>query len=344
MTHVESIYGLTVEELTERITALGEPAFRARQVFAWLYAKLVSGPAAMTNLPAALRETLAESFSWKLPEIDRRENSADGTSKYRLRLDDGEAIECVSMPAEEGGGASFCISSQAGCALGCVFCMTGGMGMRRDLEVDEIVAQVVLMLREMKLRPTAFNILFMGMGEPLLNLDAVGRAIEIFSSDKGLGVVPRRIFVSTAGIPEGIERLCSGERRPRLAISLNAPDQALREKLMPIAKRHPLPELMKTLRSLPAVRDMITIEYVLLAGVNDSPAHAGKLARLLRGMHAKVNVIPFNPCEGLPFGEPGEKAVEAFLATLSKAGVRCTVRRSRGRDLSAACGQLAVET
>ena len=331
------------EELAERLAALGEPVYRARQLYTWLYAKLAAGPEEMTDLPVALRAKLAESFDWSLPQVDGHESSADGTSKYRLRMADGEAVECVAMPAEEGGGASFCISSQAGCALGCEFCMTGGMGFRRDLEAGEIVAEVVLMLREMGRRPTALNILFMGMGEPLLNLDAVGKAIEIFSSAGGLDVALRRIFVSTAGIPEAIKRLYAGERHPRLAISLNAPDQALREKLMPIAKRHPLPELMRTLRALPVGRDMMTIEYVLLAGVNDSPAQAGKLSRLLRGLHAKVNLIPFNPCEGLPYEEPGEKAVEAFLAVLSKAGVRCTVRRSRGRDLSAACGQLAVK-
>jgi len=349
MTRKESIFGLTHEELSSRLNVFGTPRYRADQIFSWLYEKLIIDPKSMTSIPAGLRESISSLFLFDLPKIDHEVATGDGTVKYRLALDDGEAIECVAMPDEEGGGISLCVSSQVGCSLGCVFCKTATMGLHRNLEAAEIVAQVVLMLKRIPQRPLWVNIVLMGMGEPLLNLDAVLRALEIFNDPHGLELPMRRIAISTAGIPEGIRRLFSADnlpRAPRLAISLNAPDQELRESLMPIARRHPLTELMAVLRSLPREvlkRERLTIEYVLINRVNDSPAQARKLADLLRGLRVKVNLIPYNECDGLPFESPGEAVIDAFLSEMVKAGISCTVRRSRGSELSAACGQLAVE-
>ena len=349
MTRKESIYGLTRDELSARLSAIGKPRYRADQIFSWLYEKLVTDPAAWTSLPTSLRETVSSLFSCELPAIGQELASGDGAIKYRLALDDGEAIECVVMPDGESDGISLCVSSQVGCSLRCAFCKTGTMGLRRNLEAAEIVAQVVMMLSRIKERPSRVNIVFMGMGEPLLNMEAMLTALEILNDAHGLAVPMRRIVVSTAGIPEGIRRLFSAEnlpRAPRLAVSLNAPDQELREKLMPVAARYRLPELMATLQSLPEEafkRERLTMEYVLLGGVNDSPAQARKLAGLLRGLRVKVNLIPYNACEGLPFAIPGEAAIDAFLGEMVNAGINCTVRRSRGGELSAACGQLVVD-
>jgi 23S rRNA (adenine2503-C2)-methyltransferase len=346
----QSIYGLTRENLAARLGALGEPRFRADQVFTWLYDKLALEPEAMTDLPTSLRQKLAGLFSFDLPAVDQEVGSPDGTTKYRLRPAEGDAVECVAMPDDEGGGVSLCISSQVGCALRCAFCRTGTMGLKRNLDAAEIVAQVVLMLSRRAERPPTTNILFMGMGEPLLNLEAVLTALEVLGDPKGLAMPMRRIVISTAGIPDAIRSLYASNRLPKaplLAVSLNAPDQELRQRLMPIAARHPLPELMAAIHSLPTDairRERVTIEYVLLRGVNDSAEHARKLARLLGGMRVKVNLIPYNRCQGLPFEPPEERAIEAFLAVLSDSGLPCMVRRSRGGELSAACGQLAVES
>jgi len=346
MALMESIFGLQQQELAEALESQGEPAFRSKQLFSWLYRRMVVEPSYMSNLPVDLRRWLAATYSFKLPEIAAEEHALDGTTKYRLRLADGEAIECVAMPEEKGAGISLCLSSQVGCALGCDFCMTGSMGLRRNLEAAEIVVQVVLALSRLPESPSTVNLLLMGMGEPLLNVEAVVKALAILADRDGMSIPMRRIVVSTAGIPEGILRLYSEPALPdppRLAVSLNAPNQKLRERLMPVATRYPLEELVATLRGLPRRRDRVTVEYVMLRGVNDSPEQAAELATLLQGLPIKVNLIPLNESERIQFNSPEEKAVEAFLATLVEAGFHCTVRRSRGRELSAACGQLVVE-
>jgi len=341
------VFGLRRETLAARLAAWGEPRFRADQVFFWVYQRGVVEPARMTSLPVSLREKLAEEFLFDLPEVSARIEADDGSVKYRLRMADGEQVECVSMPRGEGRGVSLCLSSQVGCPLGCLFCRTGAVGFRRDLSVAEIVAQALVMLGDLGYRPDHINLLLMGMGEPLLNTDAVVEALAIMGDPEGLAVPMRRVVVSTAGIPEGMRRLLGDAALPgppRLALSLNAPNQTLREELMPVARRHPLEDLMEVMRKLPLRRELLTVEYVLLAGVNDGREQARELAALLREsrVRAKVNLIPYNTCEGLHFEAPDEPTIGRFLSALSRDGVTATVRRSRGRSAAAACGQLAA--
>lgn len=340
-----SIFGIPREELAGVLTGWEEPSFRADQLFGWLYRSGLADPRGMTDLPKALREKLLRKFSFELPVVKRSEQADDGIAKYCLGLKDGLAIECVAMPESSGGGISFCISSQVGCALGCSFCRTGAFGFKRNLDAAEIVSQVIVMLAKMPGHPDHLNVLFMGMGEPLLNFEAVHTALEIIGDPKGLAVPMRRVVISTAGIAEDLQRLqvaFQSDRLPGIAISLNAPDQELRERLMPIAGRIPLDQLMLSLKEMPVLRDRLTIEYVMLAGVNDRPGHAERLAGLLRGMKLLVNLIPFNEFEGSQFETPDEKSIDAFIKILIDSGLRCTVRRSRGRQIAAACGQLAV--
>ena len=366
-----SVFGLRRGALAARLAEWGEPRYRADQVFFWVYQRGVVEPAAMTSLPRTLRERLVEEYLFALPEVEARVEADDGAVKYCLRLADGERVECVSMPRGEtkedredreakedkearearedggGGGVSLCLSSQVGCPLGCIFCRTGAVGFRRDLSAAEIVAQALVMLGDPDYRPDHVNLLLMGMGEPLLNTDAVAEALAIMSDSEGLAVPMRRVVVSTAGLPEEMRRLLGAAALPgppRLALSLNASNQALREELMPVARRHPLEELMEVLRELPPRREPPTVEYVLLAGVNDGVEQARELAALLREsrVRAKVNLIPYNACEGLDFEAPDEPTIGRFLSALSRAGVTATVRRSRGRSAAAACGQLAA--
>lgn len=345
MNEPKSIFDFTRRELTQ---ALKGPEFRAGQLFDWLYQKLEFEPANMTNLPKDYRAELTNQFNFDLPTIAEKKTASDETEKYRLQLEDDHTIECVMMPDlnKEPGqrGVSMCISSQAGCALKCAFCATGTMGIIRDLTAGEIACQVVLMLKELTYKPTRVNIIYMGMGEPLLNTENVLRSLDILGDELGLAIPRRRITVSTAGIPEGMKALFNLQNPPRLALSLHAPDQELRKELMPISRRYPLEEIIGLCRQLPfTMRDYLTFEYILLKGVNDKPEHARQLAALTRGLPVKINLIPFNQWEGVPFDEPDETVISSFMKELSDAQVTATVRRSRGRDADAACGQLAVK-
>jgi len=341
-----SIFDLTRAELAEQLE--GEPAFRADQIFDWLYVKQTHNPEQMTNLSKALRERLAEQFAFWLPDIAEKKIASDETEKYRLLLKDGKSLECVMMPdlSKEPGrrGVSMCISSQVGCALKCDFCATGTMGLVRNLTPGEIAGQVVLMLREMTYEPTRINIIYMGMGEPLHNTDNVLTSLKLLNDEHGLNIPMRRITVSTAGIPKGMRAIFDLENPPRLALSLHAPNQELRTKLMPISTKFTLEQIVDLCRELPfTMRDYLTFEYILLRGVNDAPEHARQLAQVIKGIHAKVNLIPYNTWEGIPYEEPSEEAIDRFMQTLTQHGVTATVRRSRGRDADAACGQLAIK-
>lgn len=342
-----SIFDMSLEALAADLERIEQPRYRADQVFDWIYRKGAASVAEMSNIPLQLREILEQKYYFSLPAVSDRLFADDGTIKYRIVFSNGDAAECVMMPEQDNDGdekaVSLCISSQVGCTLGCSFCATGTMGLVRNLSAGEIVSQVVLMLRELPREPRTVNILFMGMGEPLLNMDATLEALGIFNDSRGLAIPMRRIVVSTAGISKGIRRLFELPKPPRLALSLHAPSQELRLKLMPISRRYPLDELLELCRSLPfAAREKITMEYILLSKVNDQPEHARDLARLLKGMRAKVNLIPHNRWEGIDYEEPSERVIEEFMGILSKAGVTATVRRSRGRSASAACGQLAI--
>ncbi len=333
-----NLYDLPSDRLRSELREIVSPPFRIKQIEEWMYVRGVDSFEAMTNLPRETRATLAERFTLQFPEVvEVTEPAPDGSRKYLLRLHDGNRIEAVTMPM--GDRTSVCLSSQAGCAVGCTFCVTGFFGVGRNLTPAEIVGQFFTIQRGHNVPPEQMNVVFMGMGEPLLNFDHLVTTLDILYKN----IAPKRITVSTSGIIPGLEDLARLDRRPNLAISINAPDRERREEIMPITKKYPLDELMATLRRFPLEKGReMTIEYVLLAGYNDSAEDARALARLIRGLPAKVNAIPFNEDANLPswMKRPDEAAIDRFADALVRAGARVTVRRSKGREIAAACGQL----
>ncbi|MCG8456149.1 MAG: 23S rRNA (adenine(2503)-C(2))-methyltransferase RlmN [Holophagales bacterium] len=332
-----SLLGLPRHALAEALAPFIDRRFRTDQIYSAVYERGIDDFAALTNLGKPLAEQLRDRFSLAYPEIAHRHESDDGTAKYLFRLDDGATIEAVDIP--DGERRTLCLSSQAGCALACRFCVTGYWGGGRNLTAGEIVGQVLAIRRHPRPDTHGLNLVFMGMGEPLLNLDALRNALEILLEQ----ISWRRITVSTAGVIPGIETLASWKRRPQIAISLHAPDEERRSSLMPINQRYPLAELMPALRRFPlASKERITFEYLMLDSYNDSPADADLLAGLLAGARSKVNLIPLNPDPVLPEGlRPSPPArVAAFRDRLRQRGVLTTVRKQRGDDVSAACGQL----
>ncbi len=294
----------------------------------------------MTDVARPLRDALAASFAMPGLPLLETARAADGTRKLLLGLDQGRAIESVIIPDPPR--LTACISSQAGCAMGCGFCATAQLGLQRQLTAAEIAAQMLAARAALAPGERLSNVVFMGMGEPLANYDAVVEAIAILTAPWGFGLSGRRVTVSTVGLLPQLERLVR-ETPVNVAVSLTATTDALRDRLMPINRRYPLAELMRTCRALPiAQRRRITFEYVLLAGVNDSGADAARLVRLLHGIRAKVNLIPFNPFPGAAFAPPAAAVVEHFQRQLLGAGVSASVRVTRGRDIQAACGQLAA--
>ena len=276
----------------------------------------------------------------ELPSVAKRFESADGTRRFLLRLEDGETIESVLIP--EDGRFTFCVSSQVGCALACKFCLTGMLGLTRNLTAGEIVAQVVLLRQEIASEPVArFSIVLMGMGEPLQNYENVTRAIEILSDHHGVAVALRRITLSTAGLVPGIERLAREPHFPNLSISLTGATDEVRNELMPINRRHPIREVVDAIRRLPEkYRKRVMFEYVMMKGVTDSPADAARLADLFRGLGSKVNLIPLNESAELSFKRSEQEDILAFQKVLVQNGIATFVRRNRGNDVSGACGQL----
>jgi 23S rRNA (adenine2503-C2)-methyltransferase len=324
------------------LASRGVERFRARQIFRWIYRRGVADLDAMTDLPRELRATLASDFTLTTPEVVRRERSTDGTQKFLLRLHDGRHIESVFIPDTPA--MTFCISTQVGCAMACAFCLTGKMGLVRNLTAGEIVGQVRLLIDALDMRDTRFNIVLMGMGEPLHNYDETMKALRILADEHGLEVSPRRVTLSTVGLLPALERLAKEPLMPNLAISLHAPTDVTRGDLVPINKKYGIADIIAACRKLPLKkRSRITFEYVLLAGVNDSPDDARKLAKLMSGLKAKVNVIPLNAAPGIPFERPSDDAIDRFAKTLADHDILVSVRKSRGRDIRAACGQLIVE-
>ena len=326
---------LTGEELTEFLAGLGKERFRARQIIRWIYTRGVTSFAGMTDLSKALREELeSRAFisDWE-PEVT--EVSADGTRKYLFRLEDGQTVETVRIPME-GERSTLCISTQVGCAMQCAFCLTGTFGLLRNLTPAEIVNQVCAAVKEGPVN----NIVMMGMGEPLHNLDNVVKALQILYDDDGFGYGSRKVTLSTSGlVPEMLEL---GRRiRVNLAVSLNATTDAVRNELMPVNRRYPLQELMAACRNFPlAPRQRITFEYILIRDVNDTPADAKRLVGLLHGIKAKVNLIPYNEHEGSALRAPRPESIEAFQTYLLSRDIVAIRRTSKGQDISAACGQL----
>jgi 23S rRNA (adenine2503-C2)-methyltransferase len=325
--------------LVEFFENLGEKPYRARQIMHWLYQRYVTDYGQMTDLSAALRKQLAEITALDLPPVLKVEHSDDGTRKWLLDVGANQAVETVYIPEPSRG--TLCISSQAGCALDCAFCATGYQGFNRNLTSAEILGQVVLAARELDGAPLT-NIVFMGMGEPLANYRSVLPVVHLLIDDQAFGLSRRRVTISTAGVVPQIKKLAN-DCNVALAVSLHAPTDDLRDRLVPINKVHPIAELLDACWQYAEgqASRSITFEYVLLDQVNDSVAHARELARLLRNRPAKVNLIPFNAFPESEFRCSTQPAIDAFWQTLRNAGLIATIRRPRGDDIAAACGQLA---
>jgi 23S rRNA (adenine2503-C2)-methyltransferase len=342
-----NLLGQSVEELRAFVQALGEPGYRGAQIYHALYAERRFDLANFTNLPAALRKRLAETAAVELPRVLRRHVSADRTVRYVLdlgapgRAQKSATIETVFMP--EDNRQTICISSQAGCAVDCEFCLTATLGLVRNLTAGEIVGQVLVALTDnaAALKPQT-NIVLMGQGEPLLNYEAVMAAVRILLDPNALAISPKHMTLSTSGILPSIERLAKEKVRPKLAISLNASTNEQRDRVMPINKKYPIAALLETCARYPLRPwEHITFEYVLLGEFNDAPEDARRVARLVGNLRAKVNLIPWNPGD-LPYQKPDARRVEEFRRILTDKGVRAFVRYSRGQDVMAACGQLAL--
>jgi len=336
-----SPYDLSYPELEELLTGWGEPPYRARQLWTWLWRRLATSYQGMTDLPKGLRARLAAELPFDPPRPGALQLDAEeGTEKVLLHLADGEAIEAVLL--REGDRRTVCVSTQVGCPVGCAFCATGNMGFRRDLSPGEIAAQVLHFARRLRgSGERVSHVVVMGMGEPFLNYAATLKAIRNLNHPRGFGLGARRFTLSTVGVVPGILRLAREGLQLNLAISLHAPEDALREELVPLARSWPIREVLAAADAyVVATGRRVTYEYVLLARVNDSPAQARGLARLLSGRLAHVNLIPFNPAPGLPFQRPAWPRVEAFRRELLRRGVDATVRRSRGVRIRAGCGQL----
>ena len=330
-------------ELESLLAEAGAPRFHARQVFRWIHRRDVTDFTAMTDLGRDLRQTLASGFRVSTPAVVRSEKSADGTTKFLLQLADGHLIESVYIPDTPA--HTFCLSTQVGCAMKCGFCLTGRMGIVRNLTAGEIVGQVRVLARELSMRDTRYNIVLMGMGEPLHNYDATMKALRILSDEHGLAVSPRRITLSTVGVLPSLERLATEPLMPNLAISLHATTEDQRDLLVPVNRKYGLKDVLDACRRFPLKRrNRITFEYVLLRDVNDTPDDARRLVRLLHGIRAKVNLLPLNEAAGIPFERPSDTRVNRFAQILADHHVTVSVRKSRGRDIRAACGQLITES
>src|SRR5690348_3280110 len=360
-----ALLGLDIQELTDLAEGSGEPAYRGRQLFQGIYGDRIESPTEVSTLPQSFRQLLNErGYAIGQPEIQKRFVSSDGTVRYLMAFADGESVETVWMPegdsGEAGDGseagdeeekarerqrATICVSSQVGCAVGCEFCLTALLGVKRNLTAGEIVGQIITVLNDQKAFPgrERLNLVFMGMGEPLLNFDNFMKAVRLLA--EGVGIPESRMTVSTAGIVPRIYDLGKEAVRPKLAISLNAPTDELRSLLMPLTRKWSLEMLLRAAREFPLRnRERLTFEYVLLDGVNDSLENAREVLELIRGLRAKVNLIALNPGPGINFATPSHERVLAFQQVLMGGGVPTFIRRPRGRDIYAACGQLKRST
>jgi len=364
------IKSLTREELEAQFKQWNEPAFRVTQLLDWLYARRATSWDAMSNLPKVLRGKLRENFSLQILELARKQGATDTTQKFLWQLADGQFIESVLIPANPAlyGEASdrhtLCISTQVGCAYGCKFCASGLDGWKRNLGVHEIVEQVLAVEREKEARgtgheapdqvasspkPTASrlvdNLVVMGMGEPLANYDNLIKALKILNAPWGGGIGARKITISTSGLAPQIRKLAVEPMQFRLAISLHGATDEVRNRIMPVNKKYPLHELTGACEDYQKLKGrMITLEYILIAGINDALAQTRPLAVLAKRFYAKVNLIPYNAVEGLPWQRPSDEVCEGFLAALEKLDVTATLRREKGGDIDAACGQLRLKT
>jgi len=343
-----NLIGLSREELTAAVTKVGAEKFRSKQIWQWMYARGATDFSQMTTISKTQAATFAEHFTIERPGIDRALTSTDGTRKWLLSFKDGNKIETVHIPEEERG--ALCVSSQVGCTLTCTFCHTGTMKLVRNLTAGEIVGQVLIARDSLEQWPatpdtTLTNIVMMGMGEPLYNYEQVKKALLIVMDPEGLSLSKRRITLSTSGVVPMIEKT-GKELGVNLAISLHAVRDDLRNEIVPINKKYPIQMLLESCRNYPAASNArrITFEYVMLKGVNDTDADAHELVKLLAGIHAKVNLIPFNPWPGAPYECSSNNRIHKFAEILNNAGLSSPVRKTRGQDIYAACGQLKSDS
>ena len=334
---------VALQEMTTMLAKAGEPAFRATQLCHWVYKRQAISLEQMTDLPEALRQRLGTQCYVSTLTPLRQQLSTDGTEKVLFRLEDGNQIETVLIPAEDK--RTICVSTQVGCAIGCRFCLTAQGGLVRSLRPAEIISQVLHFQAPGKTPERAFtNIVFMGMGEPLDNFAGTVQAIRTLTAEWGLGISPRRITVSTSGLVRRLEAFGREDLKVNLAVSLNATTDAVRTAIMPINKPYPIAMLLASCRAFPlAMRQRITFEYVLLREINDTLADAKRLVRLMEGLRCKINLLPFNEIPGVPYRRPSDDTVQQFQQYLAQHGLSAFVRQSRGRDISAACGQLRFE-
>jgi len=338
----QDIAGLERHELEALLVEQGAEPFRGRQLYRWVFKRGVSDFGAMTDLSRTLREQLARQLQVNTPRVVHQDRSSDGTVKFLLELADHRRVESVFIPDTPN--QTFCISTQVGCAMKCAFCLTGKMGLARNLGAGEIAGQVRVLARELHLLDARFNIVLMGMGEPLHNYDETMKALRILGDQDGLAVSPRRVTLSTVGVVPALERLATEPYMPNLAVSLHATTEAQRDLLVPLNRKYRIADVIDACRRFPLKRrNRNTFEYVMLAGVNDAPEDARRLVKLLTGIRAKVNLIPLNEAAGIPFGRPSDARVDQFAAILADHHLTVSVRKSRGRDIRAACGQLIVE-
>jgi 23S rRNA (adenine2503-C2)-methyltransferase len=333
---------LELPELEAVLEERGVERFHARQLYRWIYKRGVTEIDRMTDLSRVLRSRLQDELLVSTPRLVSDERSIDGTRKFVLELADTRRIESVFIPDTPS--MTLCISTQVGCAMACGFCLTGKMGLVRNLTAGEIAGQVRVLAAATGLLDAPFNIVLMGMGEPLHNYDNTMKALRMLNSEHGFAISPRRVTLSTVGIIPGLERLAHEPLMPNLAVSLHATTDEQRTALVPPNKKYPLAQILDTCRKFPLKkRSRITFEYVLLDGVNDTPEDARRLARLLAGIKSKVNLIPLNPAPGIPYDRPSDERVDRFARILADRHLTVSVRKSRGRDIRAACGQLIVE-
>jgi 23S rRNA (adenine2503-C2)-methyltransferase len=353
-----NLLNFNLPQLTAWFSSIGEKPFRARQVFRWIHRSGVDDFDSMTDLAKDLRAKLKEVAEVRAPTIQLEKRAADGTVKWLLDVGTGNGIEAVFIPEDDRG--TLCVSSQVGCALACTFCSTGRQGFNRNLSVAEIIGQVWIAQKSLRDRPLdvrlggddtatphpdsriVTNVVMMGMGEPLTNFDAVTDAMDIMLDDHGYGLSRRRLTLSTSGVVPALKRL--KQRLPvALAVSLHAPDDALRDVIVPINQKYPIAELLATIRDYleAAPRDFVTFEYVMLSGVNDSPAQAEQLVKTVQGTPCKINLIPFNGFEASGYERSSNNRIHRFREVLQQAGLTVTIRKTRGDDIDAACGQLA---
>lgn len=337
---MRELAGMSLAELTEVFKEWGQPAFRARQVFDWIYKKGAMDFGAMSNLPAPVRARLTQECVITGMTVQESRRSQDGTVKELFRLRDGNFIEAVAIPAEKR--LTGCISSQAGCKYACAFCASGKAGFKRNLTPGEMCAEVLCLRRSLPGKELS-HIVFMGTGEPMDNYDNVLAAIRLINSPDAFGIGARRITISTCGVVPGIRRLASEGLQVELSVSLHAADDAIRSRIMPVNRAYPLKKLMAACREYAeATGRQVTFEYILINGLNSDLQNADRLSTIVKGMNCKINLIPFNPVTGESWAPPGREQIRAFRERLAGAGVQVTLRTPRGQDVDAACGQLRL--